>query len=99
MTWRQGLCFGAFLMVAVVVCVAASDTHLTNSFIVEVQDGDSPHSLAKRHNLDYLGQVRIIDQEMVSIPNCINVTIGSSHLLYSRIYIRARIGDPYASIY
>ncbi|XP_784245.3 neuroendocrine convertase 2 isoform X1 [Strongylocentrotus purpuratus] len=57
MTWRQGLCFGAFLMVAVVVCVEASDKHYTNSFVVEVQDGDSPHSLAKRHKLDYLGQV------------------------------------------
>lgn len=60
MTWRQGLCFAAFLMVAVVVCVEGSDKHYTNSFVVEVQDGDSPHSLAKRHNLDYLGQVRLL---------------------------------------
>ncbi|XP_071484758.1 neuroendocrine convertase 2-like [Diadema antillarum] len=57
MTWGRGLYFGAFFLLAAVVCASGSDKHYTNSFVIEVQDGDSAHSVAKRHNLEYLGQV------------------------------------------
>lgn len=95
MTWRQGLCFAAFLMVAVVVCVEGSDKHYTNSFVVEVQDGDSPHSLAKRHNLDYLGQVRLLTKRWLQFYFICDFFFKFPTCTHPCIHVR--IDGPYAS--